>query len=504
MTQQSLDIPTRDDEDNKSQHSYRTISSSRRQSTEDSIDTDDEYFCYELRKLEELERMSHLEKQTGNNNDLNKRVYHEQKLLSNIDRLANVDGDGPITKYEEDDEEDMMIMYYNSEADTYQPDDDVREKMSIVLQELKTVVQSNSQPQRGPIHAKPLNNNNGKRQENAYEKFTHVTDMARSGYPQPMPRKTVNVMQQQQQQQQPDYFGDDDDGDNFMRELNQFEFEIKNERSARKSSNPFEKMEKSALSAFGSGAVAGTVDTKKVTRKKRKKKNVTNETHLIGESYDSDENRYSTSPYSSADEAAADKSHSSGATSGPDSPCHFTDDDLEGHATTIRGITGADNYNDYTANAEQSLNMLDVNRQPNFVKSTIITEENAVTESEIPNEQHVRGSGDGGFETIDDNVHESEEAAAAGAYGPISNESVDSVDVPVGATLSKSRKFGKMLSHESSQDSQNGSGLGSSKWKLLKTLKEKKAEEKNNQEKIKEEEIANKKKDGVSIIVHIY
>lgn len=55
--QQSLEIPTRDEEDNKSQHSYRTISSSRRQSTEDSIDTDDEYFCYELRKLEELERI---------------------------------------------------------------------------------------------------------------------------------------------------------------------------------------------------------------------------------------------------------------------------------------------------------------------------------------------------------------------------------------------------------------------------------------------------------------
>lgn len=59
--QHTLDIPARDDEDNKSQHSYRTISSSRRQSTEDSIDTDDEYFCYELRKLEELERRSHLD-----------------------------------------------------------------------------------------------------------------------------------------------------------------------------------------------------------------------------------------------------------------------------------------------------------------------------------------------------------------------------------------------------------------------------------------------------------
>lgn len=54
-----LEIPTREDEDNKSQHSYRqhSMSSSRRQSTEESIDTDDEYFCYEMRKLEELERI---------------------------------------------------------------------------------------------------------------------------------------------------------------------------------------------------------------------------------------------------------------------------------------------------------------------------------------------------------------------------------------------------------------------------------------------------------------
>lgn len=60
--QHNLYIPARDDEDNKSQHSRRTISSSRRQSTEDSIDTDDEYYCYELRKLEELEYESKLEK----------------------------------------------------------------------------------------------------------------------------------------------------------------------------------------------------------------------------------------------------------------------------------------------------------------------------------------------------------------------------------------------------------------------------------------------------------
>lgn len=82
--QASLDIPTRDDEDNKSQHSSRTMSSSRRQSTEDSIDTDDEYFCYELRKLEEMERLSQLESSklsSSTTDDI------QQSLLSKIDAL---------------------------------------------------------------------------------------------------------------------------------------------------------------------------------------------------------------------------------------------------------------------------------------------------------------------------------------------------------------------------------------------------------------------------------
>lgn len=82
--QASLDLPSRDDEDNKSQHSSRTMSSSRRQSTEDSIDTDDEYFCYELRKLEEMERHSQLESanlSSSANQDI------QQTLLSKIDAL---------------------------------------------------------------------------------------------------------------------------------------------------------------------------------------------------------------------------------------------------------------------------------------------------------------------------------------------------------------------------------------------------------------------------------
>ncbi|CAK1542077.1 unnamed protein product [Leptosia nina] len=59
--QQSLDIPNKhDDDDSRSTHSWRSGSrvSSRRQSTEDSIDSEDEWYRYELRKLEEMEHQS--------------------------------------------------------------------------------------------------------------------------------------------------------------------------------------------------------------------------------------------------------------------------------------------------------------------------------------------------------------------------------------------------------------------------------------------------------------
>ncbi|CAH2087016.1 unnamed protein product [Euphydryas editha] len=99
--QQSLDIPNKhDDDDSKSTHSWRSGSrvSSRRQSTEDSIDSEDEWYCYELRKLEEMERQSHLEAE-------------REKTL----------------------EEEPEI----EEELTNEPNEDLKEKMSFVLRELK-------------------------------------------------------------------------------------------------------------------------------------------------------------------------------------------------------------------------------------------------------------------------------------------------------------------------------------------------------------------------------
>ncbi|CAG4935065.1 unnamed protein product [Colias eurytheme] len=67
--QQSLDIPNKhDDDDSRSTHSWRSGSrvSSRRQSTEDSIDSEDEWYRYELRKLEEMENQSQQELEKEN------------------------------------------------------------------------------------------------------------------------------------------------------------------------------------------------------------------------------------------------------------------------------------------------------------------------------------------------------------------------------------------------------------------------------------------------------
>lgn len=97
--QQSLDIPNKhDDDDSRSTHSWRSGSrvSSRRQSTEDSIDSEDEWYCYELRKLEEMEHQSQQE------------TDREETLM-------------------EEPEEDFST----------EPNEVLKEKMSFVLQELQ-------------------------------------------------------------------------------------------------------------------------------------------------------------------------------------------------------------------------------------------------------------------------------------------------------------------------------------------------------------------------------
>lgn len=73
----------------------------------------------------------------------------------------------------------MMLMYYNTEADKYQPDEDVKVKMSFVLSELKSLCQSGQKTERGG--------------GSAYQKFGHVIDSSWQHQPQPQPREKPEV-----------------------------------------------------------------------------------------------------------------------------------------------------------------------------------------------------------------------------------------------------------------------------------------------------------------------
>lgn len=517
-TQQSLDIPSREEEDNKSQHSYRTISSSRRQSTEDSIDTDDEYFCYELRKLEELERLSHMEQagrygRTGSVSGGGDEPIGSD-VLSKIDKLT-ADHVG-IMQYEQGGDEDMMIMYYNNDADSYQPDDDVKQKMSVVLTELKSVVETKSMESEAP---------KGRGVGNAYEKFAQVID---SSWQQPQLQPLPKAAKERQQRANNNM--DDDFSNDFMGELNQFEFEINSERYRRHSQQ---------RNSVSNAAAEARHTGKKVVRKKRRKRstgNAASAANAVALEYDSDElaERYSTSPYSSNDELRrykpsrhGQRSDSSGATSGPDSQAN-TDDDLD---AAIAAAAGKLDINEQHKHSQQTIAN---SKNDDFVEATTTDDPTRLQQIQfnenssdvisdnggrIGSEQFIeakRVNEESSMEQFNDDFdgamamerlsqEVSVDSNDAMAERSTSLETTDSTATTTATTTpatssafdgSQRTKMSKMLSHESSQDSTNG-GFGSSKWKLLKTLKEKKIEEKNNQEKIKEEENS-KDKDSVS------
>ncbi|XP_031616622.1 uncharacterized protein LOC116336710 isoform X3 [Contarinia nasturtii] len=516
----NLDIPSRDDEDNKSQHSARTMSSSRRQSTEDSIDTDDEYFCYELRKLEEMERRSQLESSNLSSN-VNEDI--QQSLLSKIDALntgTDICNVG-ITEYNQGGDDDMMLMYYNTEADKYQPDEEVKVKMSFVLSELKLLVQSGEHK-----------NDRG----NAYQNFGRVIDSSWQHQPQTKPQikekseqnltrhiQAVNRMKTNRGQLDKTNTSEEFDND-FMNELNQFEFEINNERQRRHS------QQRNQYNGDQSGRSNGAITGKKVMRKKRHTKQRTDEDNVrkghfrasnksIKTKKDEPKDEYSSSPYSSEVE-----------TSEPES---LDEDDIQ--SNEIDKSLQQQQYQPETFDAN-SKNGHFVEATKMLVKSEQYSQQNKQRYYPI-NEQFDEGiSNDGGrivsdidanfdaprqdmfdaekssIQNVDTEIgspptteqttttfHKGEsltsEMSTDAIYDDtsIAKEHQRSIESNSSETSTFKSKLNKVLSHESSQDSTNG-GFGSSKWKLLKTLKEKRIEEKNNQEKIKEEESANKNK----------
>ena len=122
-SQASLDVTNwRSEEDDRSSNRSMSRVSSRRQSTEDSIDSEDEWYCYELRKLEEME-----------------------KKAVRIDAINDEINNIPETEFRDEQEEDSQFKkIVGSEGvenlSICKPDDPIKEKMSFVLKELKSKV----------------------------------------------------------------------------------------------------------------------------------------------------------------------------------------------------------------------------------------------------------------------------------------------------------------------------------------------------------------------------
>lgn len=369
----SLDVPGyREDEDNKSQHSFRTISSSRRQSTEDSIDTDDEYFYYEMRNLEELERNSHMESILQDN---------KNELINNIIQL-----DTSLNQCE------------------HEPDDSVKKQMGFVLHELKSKVKLRDSQDNSRQDA--VNNNKVK---NIYDKFTMATNI------QDMPWNRDS----------------DDDYDDHMDQLNQIEMEMRD-------------------SSYG-----------KV--KKKRKKGKTQKYSPSSSSADDEDDKSipSTSPPHDEFHLNVDKfdrhSQSSGVTSGPDSPIQS---DEEAPDSPEKDKEDYDKFKQRQKNER----LLEHSQQP-------------------PSHQDDdRGANE-------NQVQSGEGAATETGLKDVGNEK---------PPLRKLMQLSSTISTDSTNqdsgisDTSGAPGIMSSKWKLLKTLKERK--EMNNQVKIKEEEEGVKEK----------
>ncbi|KAH8395728.1 hypothetical protein KR222_001390, partial [Zaprionus bogoriensis] len=403
--QQSLDIPSslafgyRDDEDNRSQHSARTLSSSRRQSTEDSIDTDDEYFCYELRQLEELEKQAVANalqgvEMTATFGEIGQ--AQNSVLFTQIGQLALSDS-----------------LHNSNNSEHYMIDDSVKENMTKVLTELKCVVRIESDIERDQNLSKTgididLNNKTQK----LPTQLNQVADMHSAW-------QDINC-----ELQLPIVL--DQDVDNM-----QDAKDAKDLLGALKS-KCFEKIPVKRDNDITKSSPSSTYTSEDEYEKINKQQN---------EFHDIDVKSFN--------------DLSSGATSGPDSPANISDD------VVFQSGEQKDTKEDYLSVHE--------------IPSVGLMANNTNLSGQLTKES--------GTNTFDpqNNSHKSNDLARPDQL--ITQDfSVNGLKIAMGVT-----------------SSETSSNLGSSKWKLLKTLKERKIEEKNNQDKIKEEELAkDKDKNGTS------
>lgn len=360
MRGNSLDVPGyREDEDNKSQHSFRTISS-RRQSTEDSIDTDDEYFYYEMRNLEELERNSHMES-----------ILQDDKneLINDIIQL-----DTSLVRCE------------------HEPDDGVKKQMGYVLHELKSKVKLREAHDGNKQDV--VNNNKTK---TIYDKFSMATNI------QDMPWNRDS----------------DDDYDDHMDQINQIEMEMKN-------------------SSYG-----------KVKKKRKKGKSQKYSPSSSSADEADDKSINSESPPCDDFHLNVDKfdrhSQSSGVTSGPDSPIQSDEEPVEAENFT-------EDYGDFKQR-QKNERLLEHSQQPSNHR------------------EDDRGASD--------NTVQPNESAATEAE--LKTRNTDKT--PIKRLMQLSSTISTDSTNQDSGISESGgANVMSSKWKLLKTLKERKESQVNTKE----------------------
>lgn len=424
--QQTLDIPSslslasRDDDDSRSQYSGRTLSSSRRQSTEDSIDTDDEYFCYELRQLEELEKQTFTEKQpeTDVRPTINKIECAEDAVLfTQIGQLAMNERSNqcPLEGLEHNEKEALFtqigqltisdtILYDNVSEQPldFHPDESVKKKMIQVLSELKCKV-------RVTPDIRTLNRKDGitdkekdVKKINLPQKCAQVSDIHSAW-------QDVNLELQLpvNSNEEIQYLEDDEKAKDLQYQR----------VTTSKTNTEISRHVENNISS-SSQSLSFTSEEEYYAINKRKKDQI----HHLD----------------------VDSLHdlSSGVTSGPDSPAELSDDVGE----------------DISINALNSESVLKKKDSIN----------NVTEETEITNK------------------------TPTAMLDPI--EHVNNINGSINNNVStQSKQFSDEGPNAISISTANANS-GSSKWKLLKTLKERKIEEKNNQDKIKEEELAKDKK----------
>lgn len=372
----SLDIPGKEDEgDTRSQHSFR---SSRRQSTEEnSIDTDDEYFQYEMRNLEELERNSHMESILQD--DRNEVINNIIKLDQSFERCE------------------------------HEPDASVKQMMEQVLRELKVKVKS-IEAHDDSIQDE-FNNNKKSKKKNVYEKFTMASNI------QDMPWNRDS----------------DDDGeyDDHMEQINQLEMEMND-------------------------ANYGKV--------KRKRKKVGDKIPKYSpSSSEDDEDDFEKSLPSSSSPPVEDyrikgdrHSQSSGVTSGPDSPMQSDDD------------AGSDGTSDH-------MHVIKSQKNEQLLDQTVQPPEKQEKDRGAPSDEKLASMGAAvEAETLEKSTNENAKPSMKKLMQLSSTISTDSTNQDSGIS-----------------ETSGGPVMGS-KWKLLKTLKERK--EMTSQGKIKEEDEHTSKK----------